>query len=147
MALSRETEEVGRSPLRGSGHSAEPEPCSTVSAVPASVLNAGSFIVYETGSSFRPHASGLIASLTPKLARLSKSTNYDRQIYRGRIVAVFDSPERAEQLEQALRGAYGEFSRRRSAADAEHAERVATAYSAFKKVAGRLVREAEQVSA
>jgi hypothetical protein len=31
---------VGRSPLRGSGHSAEPEPCSTVSAVPASVLNA-----------------------------------------------------------------------------------------------------------
>jgi hypothetical protein len=39
MALSRETEEVGRSPLRGSGHSDKPEPV-PVSAVPASVLNA-----------------------------------------------------------------------------------------------------------
>jgi hypothetical protein len=44
MALSRETEEVGRSPLRGSGHSDKPEPV-PVSAVPASVLNADRFYI------------------------------------------------------------------------------------------------------
>lgn len=108
-------------------------------------INEGDWVVYWYDSyNGKRYHSGCVSKATAKMLRLAKSSLYDRQTKRERVVAVFPTQELAAQLCQVLDGPIGEFNRRRRAADIDHNQRISAAREAMGRQVARIIASATE---